>query len=929
MPAAGAVAARGRRNAAAPAQPAPGWRRPLKAGWRFLPDPEKRYRLRALPASGWRAIRVSLSIQAQFADLRDFAGAGWYRLRLRLPVVPAGDHLLLKIGACDYRCSVYLNGRLSGSHSGGYTPFRADLTRARRQGWNDLVIRIADPPGPPAAYARNFAQIPHGKQNWYVGTSGIWQPAWLELKPAYYLRYVHVLATGRRVTGLAVALEHPGRIPAGVRAGLRIFSPRGRLAYQARLALPRGLAHIRLPLAWRGRHRWSPAHPALYRFRLHLPDGDALSGHFGLRTISERQGRMYLNGRLYYMRAALDQNFYPRGIYTPPSRAYIEHEMRLAKAMGLNTLRLHIQIPDPRYLQAADRVGLLIWYEIPNWDRLTSASRRRGRATLREATDRDWNHPALILQSIINESWGADLRRANQRRWLRGMYVWAKRILPNRLVDDNSACCSNFHIQTDLADFHQYFSMPDHASAWNAWVKQFAARPKWLFSPYGDAHSTGEEPLVVSEFGNWGLPRLPQRLPWWFDRGFGKRRVTLPAGVHARLRHSALGRIFPRYRLLARATEEHQWQALRYEIESLRREPSIQGYVITEFTDCNWEANGLLTMWRRPKAYFHRLAALQRPIVVLARADRPDYAPGAIARIRLEVSNESTRTLRGARLAIAGQSVAVPAVAAGAVLRLPMQRITIRRRTTGWQTLPLRLWQGASPARSRTLDARRLRLAVVASLPESRLRLHLAAAHWRGLARRLRRRGYRLGAHGVWLAHSWSPALAAASSSGARILLLADHRQPLPRRLGIRLVARTGKLSGDWVSNFNWLDTSRAPFAFLRGFNPIQGAEAAAVVPRILLSPVSTPAQGEVLSGFFLGWLHQQHPTSLLLRLGAGLDRPGKQVHAAGRRGQKGGWLLVTTLPLASTYGRDPYATAMLDSMLEDLAGSPRAAPRS
>ena len=86
----------------------------------------------------------------------------------------------------------------------------------------------------------------------------------------------------------------------------------------------------------------------------------------------------YLNGKPIYLRGALDQDFFPDTIYTPPSIDYLRDEMRKAKALGLNLLRCHIKVPDPRYLEAADETGILIWYEIPNWDKLTADSQRRG-----------------------------------------------------------------------------------------------------------------------------------------------------------------------------------------------------------------------------------------------------------------------------------------------------------------------------------------------------------------------------------------------------------------------------------------------------------------------------------------------------------------------------------------------------------------------
>src|SRR5215471_18858310 len=128
---------------------------------------------------------------------------------------------------------------------------------------------------------------------------------------------------------------------------------------------------------------WSPANPALYTLHAWLSSGDSETYRFGFRNFETRGGKFYLNGQLVYLRGALDQDFYPDSVYTPPSLAYIKEEMQQAKAMGLNLLRCHIKVPDPRYLQAADEVGILIWYEIPSWDTLTDNSKRRAMETLR------------------------------------------------------------------------------------------------------------------------------------------------------------------------------------------------------------------------------------------------------------------------------------------------------------------------------------------------------------------------------------------------------------------------------------------------------------------------------------------------------------------------------------------------------------------
>ncbi|HUQ32945.1 MAG TPA: glycoside hydrolase family 2 TIM barrel-domain containing protein, partial [Pyrinomonadaceae bacterium] len=586
-----------------------------------------------------------------------------------------------------------------GEHEGGYTPFDFDVTDRLKPGANELLVRVVDPPMDERGNRARFPsmiynEIPHGKQNWYVQTGGIWQAASLKILPRVYIERLHVTpringdfsleitlrdnrheATGKSAYS-ATRQEGP---PPLSRLGIIIRDPDGKLVYRRNLVsttagqhtFQGNLAYPRL---------WTPDKPSLYTVEvgvIGIPgDGspliveDALSGRitapdsseinqkqesFGFRSFEARDGKFYLNGEPFYMIAALDQDFYPETVYTAPSEEYVRDAMRKAKKLGLNTLRCHIKVCEPVYLKVADEEGLLVWYEIPSWNdqnHFTLPAAERGERVLQEMTERDWNHPSIVIQSIINESWGADLKKPEQRRWLREAFERAKKLTTPRgiLVVDNSACCDNFHVKTDINDFHQYFSQPDNHERWDKWVADFSTRPAWTFSPHGDAETSRREPLVVSEFGNWGLPKLPLDLPWWFARDFGGREVTRPAGVLDRFREFHLSTLFRDYNALAEATEWHQFRSLKHEIEEIRRYGSIQGYVITEFTDINWEANGLMDMWRNPKAYADELRKLQQPDVVTARTDKRNYTSGEQVRFEALLSHYSHLDLKGAEL---------------------------------------------------------------------------------------------------------------------------------------------------------------------------------------------------------------------------------------------------------------------------------------
>ena len=170
--------------------------------------------------------------------------------------------------------------------------------------------------------------------------------------------------------------------------------------------------------------------------------------HFGFRTIETRNGRFYLNGEPIYLRAALDQDYYPDTICTVPSVEFLEDQFRKAKELGLNCLRCHIKAADPRYYEVADRIGLLIWTELPNGGISTERSRGRKETLLKGIVDRDGNHPSIVIWTIINENWGVDLvHDADHRAWLKRTFAWLKAYDPTRLVVDNSPLAPSFHVE--------------------------------------------------------------------------------------------------------------------------------------------------------------------------------------------------------------------------------------------------------------------------------------------------------------------------------------------------------------------------------------------------------------------------------------------------------------------------------------------------
>jgi hypothetical protein len=620
------------------------------------------------------------------------------------------------------------------------------------------------------------------------------------------------------------------------------------------------------------------------------------------------------------MRAALDQDFYPVGIYTPPSAAFIRQEMLTSKAMGLNMLRCHIKVPDPRYLEAADETGMLVWYEIPVWNdayHWTPDAAQRGVDTFHAEVERDWNHPSIVIQSIMNEQWGMDSTQANQRAWLLATFGDLKQLTAplGRFIDDDSACCKGFHLQSDFADWHNYYSIPDHAKNWADWVQDYAGRPKWLLSPYGDAVSSGHEPLLVSDFGNWGLPQLPPpgELPWWFPRDFNGHELARAGGVFDRLHTYGFDCIYPDYHAFALATERHEYLALKYEIEQMRQRDTIQGYVITELTDANWEANGLMTMWRQPKAFAGELGKLQQDDLVMAAFDVHNFTSASLVAVPLTVSHYSTVSLDGATIqwqTSDGQSGVMPLstspIPGGVAPQGTLEFKAALAEAPSIEFLRLQLVN----ADGTILAQNYYRFAVYpekSPIPAVTVTIHDPLNQLQNLRAALAAHGIAVVDSGaVWISSSFDEATSARLNQGASVLLLARSGDALPRDNRLAIVPRAGSdLSGDWVSNFNWVLSSSLLWKPLAPVieDSILGWEAASVIPEFVIAGLGEQDSSNVLAGVFYGWLNANRAYLAQLHQGSGR-------------------MLLSTFRFEN-YGQDPFATLLLNQMLASFAASP------
>lgn len=884
----------------------------LDGTWNFLHVVED-YRARPVE---WRNIAVPSPWQAQFPDLRMRAGTGLYRREVDVPVGWKRDHVFLVFGAVFHITRAWVNGVLVGTNVGGFLPFSFDVTDHLNEGSNEIKVRADGPSDDPSLFPETpFGEIPFGKQSWYGPLSGIWQSVRLERRIKAYITRVRIsadLASGE----VAARIIFNTIVPSDRTAVVSIIAPNGQVDVKELFDLPAGLQEFDARLRVSPVSPWSLSNPLLYRLEIEISLRDQMLDHFaesfGFRTFEARDGRFYLNGEPLYLRAALDQDYYPDTICTTPSVEFLENQFTKAKQLGLNCLRCHIKAPDPRYYEVADRLGMLIWTELPNMGVSTERSRARKSETLKGIVDRDGNHPSIVCWTIINENWGVDLvHDIEHREWLKNTYHWLKGYDSKRLVVDNSPLSPSFHVQTDVADYHFYAAFPDSRGDWDRFVDQLASRPPWLFSP-DDGIESGHEPLVCSEFGNWGLPD-PDLLrdgsgsePWWFETGHDwAEGVMYPHGIENRFSDWSLGRIFGSIKGLVEAAQWQQFRALKYAIEAMRAKKQIAGYVITELTDVHWESNGLLDMRRNTRVFHDVLSSINADTIIVPKWTRLSYWSAETATVEILVAHGAGAALNGAKLQITLDSkllVDVPNQSAGSVTSLGELSILLPQVQ---ENCIRRLSFDLLDAEGTVLASNYLEVAIHATRQAPAPEMSVLWSENPALRLRLEELGYKVSAEprkeALWLC-THADADAGHVRRGGRMLILPESDINLtpyfPHWQNVRVQSRDGTLwRGDWASTFSWLRRGLA-FEKLPG-GPLLDEIFDRVLPTKIIAGCNLlDFQARVHAGMVIGWVHK--PVALTVERGYGRGR-----------------LVVSTFRLfRDAPGADPTATLLLDSLI-------------
>jgi len=370
----------------------------------------------------------------------------WYHRTFSVPASWRGRRVRLHFDAVDWRCRVWVNGREIGEHRGGYDAFTFDITDALR--WNgaeEMQVCVSDP--------TDNGDQPRGKQSlkpegiFYTATSGIWQTVWLEPVPEPCIERLKfspdVDAQALRLHVAVNSLSENLQIEA-------VASADGREV--ARVAGP---ANVDLALSLPNSRLWSPDDPFLYDLKVTLKDGnkilDSVSSYFGMRKIALRADdqdvtRIALNNQFIFELGVLDQGFWPDGIYTAPSDAALRADLEFLKQAGFNLVRMHVKVEQPRWYYWCDKLGLLVWQDMPSGNNATVASRQEFEIELQHMLKQLYDHPAIVQWDLFNEGWGQfDTESLTQ---------WIKEMDPSRLVDDASGW-TDMRVG-DVIDMHNY-----------------------------------------------------------------------------------------------------------------------------------------------------------------------------------------------------------------------------------------------------------------------------------------------------------------------------------------------------------------------------------------------------------------------------------------------------------------------------------------
>jgi hypothetical protein len=566
----------------------------LNGQWQFAFDDAQRYNGPLDPIEWTHQIVVPFAPEAQASGIGDtnFHTCCWYRREFD---IERGDgRVILHFGAVDYSARVWVNDVFVADHTGGHTPFSADIGHVlRAEGPQVVTVQAIDDP-------HDLAK-PRGKQDWllqehsiwYPRTTGIWQTVWIERVAATYIKALRwtpsfegfEIGCEVRVGG---DIQDDLMVEVKIRHGKTLLADDlyklvGHEAIRKIVLSDPGIDDSRNELLW------SPERPTLLDCELTLYHAgrklESICSYTALRSFAINRDRLMLNGRPYPLRMVLDQGYWPETLMTAPSDDALRRDVELAKAMGFNGVRKHQKIEDPRYLYWADKLGLLVWEEMPSAYRFTPLAVTQLVREWTEAIERDYSHPCIIVWVPFNESWGVPNLTSIQahRNAVEALYHLTKTLDSTRPVIGNDGWEAS---ATDILGIHDYDCDPVKLRA----RYEVSDPVRTLFDqrrPGGriltlDGFPHRGQPIVLTEFGGIAFDKTESAIKTW-----GYSRANSAESFH---------------------------ELYRSLLEVVNTTFMFSGFCYTQFADTFQEANGLLHADRTPKIPLEQISAATRNV---------------------------------------------------------------------------------------------------------------------------------------------------------------------------------------------------------------------------------------------------------------------------------------------------------------------------
>lgn len=544
----------------------------LNGEWDFcFDDADKGLKDGAFTEEGFfdRAINVPYAYQTKNSGigLNEDHPIVWYRRHLDMMKNPESRYLL-HFEAVDYKADLFINGQHVFCHEGGSTPFTVDVTDYL-DGKCELVLRAED-------YNRTDQAI--GKQSWkkenflcwYTRTTGIWQQVWLEETGRTYLEDLRMTPD---IDNASLNLDlFAAHSTADTMVHGKIFFKGGLITAFAS-TFKSGRARLSIDVSSEDAnfrlHFWSPADPNLYDIEFELVENgqviDRVESYFGMRDVSVKGNKVFLNNQEFYQKLVLDQGYWQDGGLSATS-AELLADLEKVKEMGFNGARKHQKIEDARYMYICDVLGLVMWAEMPSFFEFSHHASENVTGELHAFVSKHYNHPSVIAYTLMNESWGINevYKDRAQQAFVNGLYWLTKSLDPSRVIIGNDGWEQTLG---DIITVHDYNSDPKTlADSYKDLAQAANGNPSLtsLRHVFARGYEYQNQPFMISEFGGVA-----------FDTG--TRQIDSSWGYGNRLNG-----------------QEEVLAKMASLCEAVHSIEGLCGFCYTQLSDVEQEVNGLL-----------------------------------------------------------------------------------------------------------------------------------------------------------------------------------------------------------------------------------------------------------------------------------------------------------------------------------------------